>query len=130
MNLNKSNNHFSFRKRLESFNYAFNGIWLLFKEEHNARIHLFFALLVIVAGFWLEINQTEWLILITTIAIVFMAEFFNSAIEAIADKVSTEKHPLIKKAKDIAAGGVLVTAIVSVIIGLIILGPKLLEKFF
>jgi diacylglycerol kinase len=130
MNWDKNNNRFSFRKRFESFKYAFNGIWLLLKEEHNARIHLFFALLAIAVGFWLEINRTEWLVLIITMMIVFMAEFFNSAIEAIADKVSTEKHSLIKKAKDIAAGGVLIAAITSILIGIIILGPKLLEKLF
>lgn len=127
--MDKSKEKFSFKKRLESFKYAFNGLWLLIRDEHNARIHLIVAILIIAAGFWLEIHFIEWLILILTIGLVLIAEFFNSAIEALADKVSTEKHPTIKKAKDLAAGGVLFAAILSVIIGLVILGPKLLDKF-
>jgi len=118
---------FSFKKRINSFGYAFNGLWLLIKDEHNARIHLFFAILIIAAGFYFKITSTEWLILILTIAFVFVAELFNSAIEALADKISEEKHPLIKKAKDMAAGGVLFAAIISVIVGLIIFGTRLLE---
>ena len=118
---------FSFKKRIKSFGYAFNGLWLLIRDEHNARIHLFFAILVVAAGFFFEITSTEWLILILTISLVFIAEFFNSAIEALADKVSEEKHPLIKKAKDVAAGGVLSAAIASVVVGVIIFGPKILE---
>ena len=121
------NQKFSFKKRLQSFKYAFNGIWLLIRDEHNARIHLFFALLTIFGGFYFRISTAEWLILVLTIAMVFAAEFFNSAIEAIADKVSPEKDPLIKKAKDLAAGGVLITAIISVIVGILIFGNRLLE---
>lgn len=120
---------FSLKKRLESFKYAFNGIYLLFRDEHNSRIHLFFAILVIAAGFYFEITSNEWLILILTMAFVFVAEFFNSAIEALADKVSEEKHPFIKKAKDVAAGGVLVAALASIIIGIIIFGDHLLSLF-
>jgi len=119
---------FSFKKRISSFGYAFNGLWLLIRDEHNARIHLFFAILAIASGFYFKITSTEWLILILTIALVFVAELFNSAIEALADKISEEKHPLIKKAKDMAAGGVLFAAILSVIVGVIIFGSRLLER--
>ncbi len=121
------NNHkFSLRKRILSFKYAFNGLWLLIRDEHNSRIHLFAALLTIFAGFWFKISSLEWMILLLTIAMVFAAEFFNSAIEALADKISPEKDPLIKKAKDLAAGGVLFCAIISVIIGVLIFGERLL----
>lgn len=120
---------FSVTKRLESFKYAFNGFWLLIRDEHNARIHLFFAIIVIAAGFFFKISPAEWLILILTIALVFIAEFFNSSIESLADKISEEKHPYIKKAKDVAAGGVLFAAISSVIVGIIIFGPRLLALF-
>lgn len=125
--MDNSKEAFSLKKRIKSFKFAFNGLWLLIRDEHNARIHLVVAILTIAAGFYFSITSFEWLILILTIGFVFVAEFFNSAIEAIADKVSEEKNPMIKKAKDLAAGGVLFAAILSIIVGLIIFGPKLLE---
>lgn len=118
---------FSFKKRIKSFAYAFNGLWILIRDEHNARIHLFIAILTIFAGFYFSISYIEWLILLLTIGFVFVAEFFNSAIEALADKISEEEDPNIKKSKDLAAGGVLFAAIISVIVGLIIFGPKILD---
>jgi len=121
-----NNQKFSIRKRLLSFKYAFNGLWLLIRDEHNSRIHLVFAVLTIFGGFWFKISSTEWMILMLTIALVFAAEFFNSAIEALADKISPEVDPSIKKAKDVAAGGVLLSAIISVIVGVLIFGAKLL----
>lgn len=121
-----NNSNFSLRKRLLSFKYAFNGLWLLIREEHNSRIYLCLALLTIFAGFWFKITSIEWMILLLTIAMVFAAEFFNSAIEALADKISPEKDPLIKKAKDLAAGGVLFCAIISIIVGVLIFGERLL----
>ena len=125
----ESKEKFSIKKRIKSFGYAFNGLWLLIRDEHNARIHLSISILVIAAGFYFSIHYIEWLILILTIGFVFVAEFFNSAIEALADKVSEEKHPYIKKAKDLAAGGVLFAAISSVLIGLIIFGSRILDLF-
>lgn len=122
-----NNSNFSLRKRLLSFKYAFNGLLLLIREEHNSRIHLCLALLVIFAGFWFKITSIEWLILLITIAMVFAAEFLNAAIEALADKISPEKDPLIKKAKDLSAGGVLFCTIISVIVGVIIFGERLLD---
>jgi diacylglycerol kinase (ATP) len=126
INLPMNNQKFSLRKRLKSFKYAFNGLGILLRDEHNSRIHLFFAILTIFGGFWFTISSTEWMILLLTIALVFAAEFFNSAIEALADKISPEKDELIKKAKDVAAGGVLITAIISVIVGVLIFGERLL----
>ena len=125
--MDHSKDAFSLKKRIKSFAYAFNGLWVLIRDEHNARIHLFFAILTISTGFYFSISAIEWLILMLTIGFVFVAEFFNSAIEALADKISEEKNPMIKKAKDLAAGGVLFAAIISVIVGLIIFGPRLLE---
>ncbi len=124
-----NNQKFSIRKRLLSFKYAFNGLWFLIRDEHNSRIHLFFAVMTIFGGFWFKISTTEWMILLLTIALVFATEFFNSAIEALADKISTEKDEHIKKAKDVAAGAVLFTAIISVIVGILIFGEKLLTAF-
>lgn len=121
-----NNQKFSIRKRLLSFKYAFNGLWFLIRDEHNSRMHLFFAILTIFGGFWFKISTTEWMILLLTIALVFGAEFFNSAIESLADKISPEKDEHIKKAKDVAAGGVLITAIISIVVGVLIFGERLL----
>lgn len=115
-----------FRGRLLSFKYAWNGVCDLIKKEKNTRIHLFFTILVIIFGFLLKIAQWEWCILVMTIAAVWSAEAMNTALERNVDLVTLEKRPLAKEAKDLAAGAVLIFAIMSVIIGLIIFLPKLL----
>jgi len=116
---------FSFKSRLESFKYAFDGFKTLFLEEHNARIHLFIALIIILTGFYYNLSNIEWLFIILCIGFVFFAELVNSSIENIADFVSIEKHTSIKKVKDLAAAAVLTSAITSVIVGLIIFLPKI-----
>ena len=116
---------FSFKSRLESFKYAFDGFKTLFLEEHNARIHLFIALIIILTGFYFNLSNIEWLFIIFCIGFVFFAELVNSSIENIADFVSPEKHNSIKKVKDLAAAAVLTSAITSVIVGLIIFLPKI-----
>ena len=116
---------FSFKSRLESFKYAFNGFRTLFLEEHNARIHLFIALIIIFTGFYYDLSNIEWLFIILCIGLVFFAELVNSSIENFADFVSPEKHTYIKKVKDLAAAAVLTIAITSVIVGLIIFLPKI-----
>ena len=116
---------FSLRKRISSFRYAFNGLKILIKEEHNARIHLFAACCVMIAGVVLKVSASEWIILIFCIGWVFALELINSAIENTADFISPEKNETIKKIKDLAAGAVLVAAIASAIIGLIIFFPKI-----
>lgn len=123
---NTEEKDFSWLARAKSFRYAFQGIKTLFKSEHNAWIHLTAAVLVIFCGFELEISATEWCIVVICIGAVTMAEAFNTAIEAIADKVSPEYNPLIGKAKDVAAGGVLLMAIGAAACGLIIFLPKIL----
>jgi len=116
---------FSFKSRLESFKYAFDGFKTLFLEEHNARIHLFIALIIILTGFYFNLSNIEWLFIIFCIGFVFFAELVNSSIENVADFVSPEKHTSIKKVKDLAAAAVLTSAIISVIVGLIIFLPKI-----
>jgi len=118
---------FSLKKRFKSFSYAFNGVKILFKEEHNARIHLFAVVIVITAGVMLNISIIEWLFIIFSIGFVFAMEFFNSSIENISDFISPEKHDMIKKIKDLAAGGVLTSAITAFIIGCTIFLPKILN---
>ncbi len=116
--------NFSIRKRVRSFGYAFSGIRTLIRDEHNSRIHLFAMACAIVLGFALGISPAEWCVVVLCCGSVLMAEAMNSAIEAVADLVSPEYHPLIKKAKDVAAAGVLMMAIAAAACGLIIFLPK------
>ncbi len=123
---------FSIRKRAKSFGYAFSGIRMLLRDEHNSRIHVFAMVCVIIVGFLLGLSATEWCIVALCCGSVLMAEAMNSAVEAIADLVSPEFHPLIKKAKDVGAAGVLMMAFGAATAGIIIFLPKLLfliEKF-
>jgi len=116
---------FSWAKRFAGFRYAFNGLKILVKEEHNARIHLFVACCVLIAGALLKISTREWIAVIFCIGWVIALELINSAIENMADFLTKEKNESIKKIKDLSAGAVLIAAIASAIIGLIIFLPKI-----
>ncbi len=116
---------FSLRDRARSFGYAFQGLATLLREEHNARIHLFFALLAIALGFILQISTIEWLFIIACIGIVFATEALNTGLEALCDRVTMERDPLMKKAKDCAAAATFLVAMASALIGAIIFAPKL-----
>lgn len=120
---------FSFQKRLQSFSFAWAGIRTLFREEHNARIHLVAAFIVIFAGFFFEINALEWLFLGLSISLVFAAEAFNSALETLCDVVSPETNENIRKTKDLAAGAVLISASFAALAGGIIFLPKMIKLF-
>jgi len=120
---------FSIKKRIRSFGYALNGMKILFREEHNARIHLFISICVIIAGVLLNISAMEWIAVVFAIGLVFSLEIMNSSIENMADFVSAEKHNWIKKIKDLAAAGVLIGAIAAVVIGLIVFVPKIWGLF-
>lgn len=117
---------FSIAGRIKSFSYAFTGLKTLFNEEHNARIHLVSALIVIVLGFVLKISLTEWISIIIVMSLVFICELINTSLEALADFVSPGKHPQIKKVKDLAAGAVLISALSALITGIIIFTPKII----
>lgn len=119
------NSGFTFRKRLASFRYAFNGIRLLILKEHNAWIHCFAAICVAIAGLFLGLSKMEWATVVIVIGAVLSAEAVNSAIESLADLVSPEYNEAIKKTKDLAAGAVLIMAIAAAIVGFIIFIPKL-----
>lgn len=116
---------FSFRDRLKSFRYAITGIFTLVRNEHNARIHLFVTFAVLIAGILCKLSREEWIAIVMAIGFVFSAEAFNSSIEYLSDKTSPEHHPLIKKVKDIAAAGVLFSALAAAIVGLLIFLPKI-----
>lgn len=120
---------FSWKKRGRSFGYAFHGMATLLRDEHNSRIHVCMMAAVIIAGILFGITAIEWCIVCICFGMVLMAEAMNSAIEAIADLVMPDRHPLIKKAKDVAAAGVLFTAIAAAAAGLIIFIPYLTKAF-
>ncbi len=120
------NDGFTFRKRIKSFRYAFHGIYLLVRHEPNARIHCFITVCVLVAGVLLEISVTEWIAVCLCIGMVLAAEAVNSALEALADRVSEEYDEAIKRTKDLAAGAVLLLAMASVVVGMLIFVPKLI----
>jgi diacylglycerol kinase (ATP) len=118
---------FSFTGRIRSFKYAFVGIWTMLKSQQNAWVHAFATVAVVTVGFVLGISSAEWCWLVLAIIAVWMAEALNTAIEFLADVASPEFHPLVKKAKDVAAGAVLISAIGAIIIGIIIIGPYVLK---
>lgn len=108
--------------------YAGRGIKALI-GEHNARIHAVIAAIVVIAGFVLKISCREWIAIVLCIAAVIGAEAFNSALEVLADRITCEIDPLIGRAKDLAAGAVLIVAIGAVIVGLLIFIPKIISLF-
>jgi diacylglycerol kinase (ATP) len=120
-----SNKSFSITNRIKSFGFAFEGIITFFKTQHNAWIHAIAAVSVIVLGFVLKVNNTEWCLLANAIALVFISEMLNTAIEFLTDIVSPHYNPKAKKVKDVAAGAVLISAIAAVVTGLIVFLPKL-----
>lgn len=117
---------FSLRARARSFRYAFQGISTLIRSEHNARIHLVATILVIAAGFIFSITPMQWVAVVLCISAVFSLEAVNSAVEALADLVSPDYHPLVKKAKDVASAAVLIAAMASVVVAAIIFIPYIL----
>lgn len=123
------NDGFTLKKRLKSFKYAFNGIGMLIRHEHNAWIHTFAAICVLLAGAYFGLSTTEWMIVVFAIGLVLAGEAINSSIEALCDLVSPEYNEAIKKSKDMAAGAVLLLAIAAAIIGLIIFVPKVMTLF-
>ena len=112
---------------LKSFYYAFQGIKVNILTERNLAIHFLVMLLVIVCGFVFKISVTEWLICILLFGFVITLELMNTAIETAIDICMPEINPKAKLAKDTSAGAVLVLAIVAVVIGIIIFGPKILD---
>ncbi len=116
---------FSFTGRVRSFTYALAGIGLMLRSQHNAWIHAAASAAVCAAGFALGISRLEWCWIVLALMAVWSAEALNTAFEFLADVASPEFHPLVKHAKDVAAGAVLLAAIGAAIIGLLVLGPPL-----
>lgn len=120
---------FSWSARARSFIFAWRGLRRLVADEHNARIHLGAAVVAVALGLYLRLERWEWTAVVICIAAVIAAEAFNSAIEAVCDRTGRERHPLIEKAKDIAAAGVMVTAIGAVAVGILVYFEKLTKLF-
>lgn len=110
---------------ISSFRYAFAGVRYLLWTQRNAKIHSAVGLVAALLGAVLRIDRYEWLILLLTITMVLAAEGVNTAVEAAVDLASPGYHPLAKIAKDVGAGTVLLTAIASVLIGLVLFVPHL-----
>lgn len=121
-----NNEHFSIKKRIKSFSYAFAGLKVLFKEEHNSWIHAVAAVCAITAGFLLDISAIEWIAIIIVIGMVISAEIVNSSLERTADFIKAERDDRKRDIKDLGAAAVLICAITAAITGIIIFLPKLI----
>lgn len=111
-----------------SFRYAFSGWWFVIRTQRNAWIHTLFSVAVVLLSFWLGLSRLEWAIILFAITLVWMAEFLNTALEAVVDLASPQQHFLAQVGKDVGAAAVLIAAGSSVLIGLLILGPPLWDR--
>jgi diacylglycerol kinase (ATP) len=114
---------FQFTGRIRSFRHAVFGVLRMLRCQHNAWLHLGVTVVVIAAGFFFGLSAGEWCWIILAIVTVWTAEALNTAFEFLADAASPDFHPLVRDAKDVAAGAVLMTAIGAVIVGLIVFLP-------
>jgi diacylglycerol kinase (ATP) len=117
-----------FLARIRAFGHAFRGWWYVLRTQRNAWIHAIVTTLVVLVAAWLRLPFRDWAVLLLTIALVWTAEFINTALEAVVDLASPQHHPLAKVGKDVGAAAVLIAALISVLVGLLILGPPLWEK--
>ena len=116
------------RSRTEAFRYAFSGWWHVLRTQRNAWIHAIASLAVIGLAVWLGLARQDLAILLLAIGLVWLAEFINTALEAVVDLASPQAHPLARVGKDVGAAAVLIAAITSALVGLLILGPPLLAR--
>jgi len=114
-----------FVARYQSFRHAFRGWGYALRTQPNTWIHAFITIAVVIVALWLKLSARDWAVLLVMTAVVWAAEFFNTAIEAVVDLVSPDHHLLAKASKDAAAGAVLIAALIAVLVGLLILGPPL-----
>jgi diacylglycerol kinase len=117
-----------FLSRLRAFRNAFRGLKYVLRTQRNAWIHALATLLVAALGLWLELSLPEWALLVLTVAMVWTAEFINTALEAVVDLASPQQHPLAKVGKDVGAAAVLIAALAAALVGLLVLGPPLWGK--
>jgi len=120
--------HITSPDRIRSLGYALAGCVYMLRHQKNVRIQAVASAAVVILGLWLGIDALEWAVLILTVAVVWVAEFINAAIEAAVNLAGREYHPMAKVAKDVAAAAVLLGAGASVLVGCLILGPPLLDR--
>jgi diacylglycerol kinase len=116
------------RSRARSFRYAFEGWWYVIRTQQNAWIHAVVSIIVVLLGLWVHLPARDWAVIVLAIAMVWAAEFFNTALEVIVDLASPEMNRLARVGKDVGAAAVLIAAGASIVIGLLILGPPLWEE--
>lgn len=124
-------NHYSplvSTSRLASLRYALSGWLYMMRYQKNTRIQAVASLAVLLLGLWLQISAVEWAVITVAVALVWMAEFLNAAIEAAVNLASPELNPMAKIGKDVAAAAVLLGAVASFLVGLFIFGPPLIER--
>ena len=111
-----------------SIGHALDGLFYVVRTQNNARFHLLLTIIVILTSLWFRLSNIEWCFIVIAIALVWMSECFNTALEKLFDLVDPNPHPLIKAGKDSSAAAVLISAILSVVIGILVLGPHLIAK--
>ena len=115
--------------RARAFRYAFSGWWFVIRTQRNAWIHAMVSVAVVLISFWLQLSARDWAVIIIAIAMVWTAEFINTALEAVVDLASHhEHHELARVGKDVGAAAVLIAAISAALIGLMVLGPLLYTR--
>ena len=121
--------HGFFVSRSRSFRYAFEGWWYVIRTQRNAWIHAIVSVSVVLLSLWLRLDPRDWAVIVIAIAMVWTAEFLNTALEAVVDLAShQEHHELAKLGKDVGAAAVLIASLASALIGLLVLGPPLWNK--
>jgi diacylglycerol kinase len=113
------------RRLLKSFTYSFKGLRKIIQEEQNLKIQLIFGLIAAILGITFQVSRTEWMVLIISSTLVIFAEVLNSAVERVTDVLKPRINDYVKEIKDIMAAAVMISAISSVIIGIIVFYPYL-----
>ncbi len=115
------------KKSIVGFRFAWAGLKTVVKKESNFQLHLTATAIVVALGVFFKLSLIEWAVILLTIGLVLITEMINSVIERIMDFIQPDYDERVKEIKDIAAGVVLVTAIISVVIGILIFGPKIMQ---
>lgn len=113
---------------MTSFKNAIIGWWHVIRTQQNAWIHTIATVVTLLTAIWLQITLRDWAVLVLTIAMVWTAEFLNTALEIVVDLASPNLHPLARVGKDVGAASVLIAALSAVVVGVLLFGPPLLLK--
>ena len=116
------------KSRARSFRFAFAGWWFVLRTQRNAWIHAVISVAVIILALWLGLGRRDWVLLVLAITLVWTAELINTALEAVVDLASPDDHRLARRGKDVGAAAVLIASCAAVIIGILILGPPLIDR--